>query len=85
MMGSIVTAGMTREQLKSRLASIPPLDAEDLAVIVSNADLLSDEQAAGLAEVADATGYGKRQKFVRIGIGAAIGLTVGVIVGKLVL
>lgn len=85
MMQGLISQTQTREQLKTRLAQAPPIDADDLAFIVANADLLSDEQGAALSQVSDATSFGTRQKFVRLGIGAAIGLALGVVVGKWVL
>lgn len=84
MISGLIPAGITREQLKAQMASLPAIDPGDIAQAVANADLIRDDYAEAALQVIDATGPGKKAKIVRYGIGAACGLVLGVVVGKLV-
>jgi hypothetical protein len=74
----------SRDEMRRVLANAPPISKEDLAFAVANADLVREDQAQALAEVSDATSFGARQKIMRYGIGAAVGLVLGVIACKVV-
>lgn len=84
MLGTLIDKNeFSRDKVKAAMAQAPPVPADDLAFIVSNADLIRDDYAAAALEVIDATDYGKKQRIQRYGVGAAVGLAVG-IVGTLI-
>ena len=79
----------TRAQIQAELAAAPPLASligpEERACFQANADLLPDDYAALIGEIADATTPGKRTKLVRYGVGLACGAVLGIVIGKYVL
>lgn len=60
-----------------------PMDPSVKAAFLAQAPTFSDARAKDILEVVDASPYGKRQKLVRIGAGAAAGLLVGLALAKL--
>jgi hypothetical protein len=61
-----------------------PLDPQTKAVLLALAPQMPDSNAADLQDILDATPYGKNQRWMRYGIGAAAGLVVGVVIAKAV-
>jgi ElaB/YqjD/DUF883 family membrane-anchored ribosome-binding protein len=57
---------------------IPSLDPTTKQMMLTEAKGLPDAQAADLCDICDATSYGEKQKLTRIGIGAGVGLVLGV-------
>ncbi len=55
------------------------LDETTKRQLLALAGNMTDGQASDLAEVVDATSFGQRQRWTRMGIGAALGVVVGVI------
>ena len=63
-------------------APLAPADPALRARMMSMAPMLGAEEALFFADFADANAEGKRRKWVRVGIGAAGGLALGVILAK---
>ncbi len=80
--------GMNREQMAAAMAAAPPastlFSTEDLQKMVDNADLIRDDYAEPIVEIALATGAGTRRKLMYVGIGAVAGLAVGALAMKLI-
>ncbi len=53
------------------------MDPNTKALLVAQAPSLSENAGHDLTDISDATSYGSRQKLLRYGIGAAVGLAVG--------
>ncbi len=83
--GSTGTAAEARALLLSQMALLPPPDPSDVAFLTQNADLIRDDYAQAFGTVYAATAAGKKAKLVCYGIGGALGLVLGVALGKLVL
>lgn len=62
----------------------PVLDAQTKAVLLALAPQMPDGNAEDLQDILDATPYGKRQRWIRYGVGAVAGFVVGVTVAKAV-
>lgn len=75
----------SRDEIKAQMALLPAPDPGDVAFLVGNADLIRDDYAHAFGLVYAETRDGKKTKLVQYGIGAACGLVLGVLVGKLVL
>jgi hypothetical protein len=58
------------------------LDAAARAQLLALAPSLPEDRAEFLAELNDATPYGKRQRWIRMGIGAACGVVLGLALGR---
>lgn len=50
--------------------------------LLAYARTMPDDRAADLQDVCDATAYGGRTKWIRMGLGAAAGLAAGVVLGR---
>lgn len=61
---------------------VGPLDPAAKAIALQQAATLDDGAARDLADVSDATPYGKRRAWLRAGIGASAGLVLGLVVGR---
>lgn len=62
----------------------PVLDPQTKAVLLAMAPQMPDGNAADLQDILDATPYGKHQRWMRYGIGAAAGFVLGVVAAKAV-
>jgi len=58
------------------------LDPTVKATLIAQGSNLSDGDASTLLEVVDQSQYGSKQRWMRMGIGAAIGLGVGFLLAK---
>ncbi|HVH45008.1 MAG TPA: hypothetical protein VM925_21795 [Labilithrix sp.] len=58
------------------------LDPTVKANLMPYAKTMPDDRARDLLDLSDATPYGTRQRFVRMGIGAAAGLVLGLVLGR---
>ncbi len=65
--------------LPSALPGFTKMDPAVKAAMLVQAATAPDYIAEDLADIADATPYGKQQRYVRMGLGAALGLVVGVV------
>lgn len=66
-----------------RIGRIGSLDPTVMATLKSQAASLDDDTAHQLLDVADATPYGEKQRWLRYGIGVACGMAVGLVVARL--
>lgn len=70
-------------------AALPPtfatgrMDPALKAQLIAYAPNIPDEGASDLADVLDATPYGKHEKVIRYGLGGLGGLVVGILAAKL--
>lgn len=58
------------------------LDPALKAQLLIAAQGMPDAQAEDLADLSDATPYGSKQRWIRMGIGAGVGLVAGLVVGR---
>jgi len=58
------------------------LDPTVRATLIATGPSLSDADASTLLEVVDQSQYGSKQRWMRMGIGAAIGLAVGFVLTR---
>ncbi len=79
---------LSRADLVALMAQAPPFaslgTAADLQFAIDNADVIRDDYAEPLVEIAGATGPGKSKRLLHLGLGAAVGLVVGAVTAKLV-
>lgn len=73
---SLITPGTTPAPT---LTPGAPMDPTLKAQMIAQAPNLPDAQAQDLFDVADATTVGQREKWMRIGLGAAGGILLGVV------
>lgn len=58
------------------------LDPNVKATLLGQASVMPDPRARDLLDLSDATPYGARMKYIRFGLGAAVGVLVGVALGR---
>jgi ElaB/YqjD/DUF883 family membrane-anchored ribosome-binding protein len=63
--------------------TVGPMDPTLKAQMLAQMPGLSDEKGHDMLDLADATNYGKRQRWIRIGGGAAAGLVLGLLLASL--
>jgi ElaB/YqjD/DUF883 family membrane-anchored ribosome-binding protein len=59
--------------------SLATMDQATKSQLLALAPMMTDGQAQDIAEIVEATNYGKNQRWLRLGIGAAFGLVLGVV------